>query len=209
LTEVGVDALRFHTVNQLGDTGNAYHLYNELGGDTDAMKAPVIDLKPVIGHGRVFLVWNGATIAGRPVGIGEQAEPLTVHVTFLESATAKTHVDVTLPKCSTLVALKSAIGTACGGVSASVVDVFTVSGTSSRKLAVKVADKRVNGAPAKLNDLGIKHDTEVIAERSVDDRGKTRSRPLAFDEVLKRDKVGTWSLSTVVVFGVVNGCVTE
>lgn len=200
LVELGADHLKFHTVSPLGETGSLYHLYTELGGadkDVDAAKlnaAPLSSMKPVIGHGRSFLVWNGSTIDGKSVGIGEQAEPLTVHVTFLESASAKTYADVTVPKSSTLVGLKSAIGAACGGLPASVIDVFTISGSSTRRLAVKVADKRVNGAPAKLGDLGIKHDADLIAERSVDDRGKSRARPLAFDEVLKRDKVGVGGL---------------
>lgn len=46
----------------------------------------------------------------------------------------------------------------------------------------------VNSA-AKLADLGLKDGMELLAAKNVDEKGKARSRPLAFDEASKRDKM--------------------
>ena len=83
--------------------------------------------------------------------------------------------------------MQSAISTAAQVTPITSIDVYTF-GSGGRKQATKVTDKRVGGGPAKLSDLGFKDGMEVLAERNVDERGKVRQRPLAFDEANKRDK---------------------
>ncbi len=84
--------------------------------------------------------------------------------------------------------LQSAIAQHADGLALSSIDVYLL-GSGSKRQAVKVIDKRVGGGPAKLADLSLKDGMDIIAEKNIDERGRQRARPLAFDEASKRQKV--------------------
>lgn len=113
------DRLHLHTVARRGD-GSAVHLYSEATADLVTSGSPaepeamaaladtmqLSEFAAQVCHGTTLLAWNGSTLNGQTVLVGEAAEPMAFFITFLSNDGGKSSFKLVVPKSHTLKLLK-------------------------------------------------------------------------------------------------------